>query len=99
MVIGNYLYSMSTNSSIPCALGSLPIASAIVQDALKVNHLGCGRPTLNFHEWPKSNVSKVRAYCSAFDHQIRKIFSGVCRDSHWFEEYLKIIEIYDYFCE
>ena len=47
--------------------------------------------------WPKSNVSKVRAYCSAFDHLIRKIFSGVCRDSHWFEEYLKIIEIDDHF--
>ena len=49
--------------------------------------------------WPKSNVSKVRAYCSASDHLIRKIFSGVCRDSHWFEEYLKIIEIGDYFFE
>ena len=54
---------------------------------------------LEFHStgWPKSNVSKVRAYCSASDHLIRKIFSGVCRDSHWFEEYLKIIEIGDYF--
>ena len=49
--------------------------------------------------WPKSNVSKVRAYYSAFDHLIRKIFSGVCRDSHWFGEYLKIIEIGDYFFE
>ena len=49
--------------------------------------------------WPKSNVSKVRAYYSASDHLIRKIFSGVCRDSHWFEEYLKIIEIGDYFFE
>ena len=47
--------------------------------------------------WPKSNVSKVRAYCSASDHLIRKILSGMCRDSHWFEEYLKIIEIGDYF--
>ena len=47
--------------------------------------------------WPKSNVSKVRAYCSASDHLIRKIFSGVCRDRHWFEEYLKFIEIDDYF--
>ena len=49
--------------------------------------------------WPKSNVSKVRAYCSAPDHLIRKIFSGVCRVGHWFEEYLKIIEIGDYFFE
>ena len=49
--------------------------------------------------WPKSNVSKVRAYCSAPDHLIRKIFSGECRDSHSFEEYLKIIEIGDYFFE
>ena len=49
--------------------------------------------------WPKSNVSKVRAYCSASDHLIRKIFSGVCRGSHWFEEYLKIIEISDNFFE
>ena len=49
--------------------------------------------------WPKSNVSKVRAYCSASDHLIRKIFSGVCRVSRWFEEYLKIIEIGDHFFE
>ena len=49
--------------------------------------------------WPKSNVSKVRAYYSASDHLIRKIFAGVCRDSHWFEEYLKIIETGDYFFE
>ena len=49
--------------------------------------------------WPKSNVPKVRAYCSASDRLIRKIFSGVCRDIHWFEEYLKIIQIHDHFCE
>ena len=49
--------------------------------------------------WPKSNVPKVRAYCSASYHLIRKIFSGVCRDIHWFEEYLKIIEIDDHFFE
>ena len=49
--------------------------------------------------WPKSNVPKVRAYCSASDHLIRKIFSGVCRDIHWFEEYLNIIEIDDHFFE
>ena len=49
--------------------------------------------------WPKSNVPKVRAYCSASDHLIRRIFSGVCRDIHWFEEYLKIIEIDDNFFE
>ena len=47
--------------------------------------------------WPKSNVPKVRAYCSASDHLIRKIFSGVCRESQWFEKYLKIIEIGDHF--
>ena len=49
--------------------------------------------------WPKSNVPKVRAYCSASDDLIRKIFSGVCRDIHWFEEYLKIIVIDDHFFE
>ena len=49
--------------------------------------------------WPKSNVPKVRAYCSASDHLIRKIFAGVCWDIHWFEEYLKIIEIGDHFFE
>ena len=49
--------------------------------------------------WPKSNVPKVRAYYSASDHLIRKIFSGVCRDILWFEEYLKIIEIDDHFFE
>ena len=42
---------------------------------------------------------KVRAYCSASDHLIRKTFFGVCRDIHWFEEYLKIIEIDDHFFE
>ena len=47
----------------------------------------------------QSNVPKVRAYCSASDHLIRKIFSGVCRDIHWFEEYLKMIEINDHFFE
>ena len=49
--------------------------------------------------WPKSNVPKVRAYYSASDHLIRKIFSGVWRDILWFEEYLKIIEIDDHFFE
>ena len=49
--------------------------------------------------WPQSNVSKVRAYCSGSDHLIRKISSGVCRVSHWFDEYLKIIKISDYFFE
>ena len=49
--------------------------------------------------WPKSNVPKIQAYCSASDHLIRKIFAGVCRDIHWFEEYLKIIEIDDHFFE
>ena len=50
-------------------------------------------------------MSKVRAYsnktkyCSASDRLIRKIFPGVCRDSHWFEEYVKIIEIRDNFLE
>ena len=55
--------------------------------------------TTNCTGWPKSNVPKVRAYCSASDHLIRKLFSGVFRDIHWFEEYLKIIEIDDYFFE
>ena len=40
--------------------------------------------------WPKSNVPKVRACSSASYHLIRNIFSGVCRDIHWFEEYLKL---------
>ena len=53
----------------------------------------------NHTGWPKSNVPKVRAYCSASDHLIRKMIAGVCRDIHWFEEYLKIIEIDDHFFE
>ena len=64
-------------------------ATCFVGSTLNLKHTG----------WPKSNVSKVRAYCSASDHLIGKIFSGVYRDSHWFEEYLKIIEIGDYFFE
>ena len=47
--------------------------------------------------WPKSNVLKVRPYCSASDHPIRKICLGVCWDSHWSEEYLKISEMDDKF--
>ena len=45
----------------------------------------------------KFNVPKVRAYCSASDRLICKYFLGVCRDSHWFEVYLKFIEIDDHF--
>ena len=55
--------------------------------------------TLKTARWPKSiNVSKVQAYYSASesDHLIRKNFSGLCRDSHCFEEYLKIIETFTY---
>ena len=37
--------------------------------------------------------AKVLAYFSASDHLTREVFSVVCRDSHWFEEYLKINEI------
>ena len=59
----------------------------------------CLSPFFQSTGWPKSNVPKVRAYCSASDHLIRKIFAGVCRDIHWFEEYLKIIEIDDHFFE
>ena len=55
--------------------------------------------SFNSTGWPKSNVSKVRAYYSASDHLIHKNFSGVCWVSHWFEEYLKIIKIGDYFFE
>ena len=43
--------------------------------------------------WPKSNVPKARAHCSASDHLICEFFSGVFRDIQWIEEYLKIIEI------
>ena len=49
--------------------------------------------------WPKSNVPKVRAYCLASDHLIRKVSSEVCGDFHWFEEYLKIMEIDYHFYE
>ena len=44
-----------------------------------------------------SNQIQGGPKATAFDHLIRKIFSGVCRDSQWFEEYLKIIEIGDHF--
>ena len=57
------------------------------------------RAPFNYTGWPKSNVPKVQAYYSASDQLIRKIFSGACRDIHWFEEYLKIIEIDYHFFE
>ena len=42
-------------------------------------------------------VTSRRFELIASEHMIRKIFSGVCRDSHWFDEYRKIIEIDDNF--
>ena len=44
-----------------------------------------------------SNQIQGGPKATASDHLIREIFSGVCRDSQWFEEYLKIIEIGDHF--
>ena len=45
----------------------------------------------------KDSHPTIRAYCSASGHLIRKIFSGVCRGSHWFQVYLKVIVIDDHF--
>ena len=42
---------------------------------------------------PKSHCAKVRAYCSACDHLIRKIFSGMFQKSSLFEEFNGLSEI------
>ena len=42
---------------------------------------------------PKSHCAKVRAYCSACDHLIRKISSGMFQKSSSFEEFNGFSEI------
>ena len=42
---------------------------------------------------PKSHCAKVRAYCSACVHLIRKISSGMFQKSSSFEEFNGFIEI------
>ena len=42
---------------------------------------------------PKSHCAKVRAYCSACDHLIRKISSGMFQKSSSFEEFNGLSEI------
>ena len=51
--------------------------------------------------WPKSNVQKVRAHCTVSDHLTSKSFQGCVGifTAHWFDEYLKIVEIDHYFFE
>ena len=49
----------------------------------KINYTGC----------PKSHCKKVRAYCSACDHLICKISSGMFQKSSSFEEFNGFIEI------
>ena len=57
--------------------------------AHKVNNTGC----------PKSHYTKVRAYCSACDHLIRKISSGMFQKSSSFEEFDGFSEIDVHFFE
>ena len=59
------------------------------QVAIRVNHTGC----------PKSHCAKVRAYCSACDHLIRKISSGMFQKSSSFEEFNGFSEIDVHFFE
>ena len=76
-------------------------ANAVItrNTVIKIFHMQYESEHGQCHKMYVCNVPKVRAYCSASDHLIRKLFSGVGRDIHWFEEYLKIIEIDDYFFE
>ena len=48
---------------------------------------------------PKSHYTKVRAYCSACDHLIRKISSGMFQKSSSFEEFDGFSEIDVHFFE
>ena len=48
---------------------------------------------------PKSHCAKVRAYCSACDHLIRKISSGMFQKSSSFEEFNGFSEIDVHFFE
>ena len=48
---------------------------------------------------PKSHCAKVRAYCSACDHLIRKISSGMFQKSSSFEEFNSFSEIDVHFFE
>ena len=48
---------------------------------------------------PKSHCAKVRAYCSACDHLIRKISSGMFQKSSSFEEFNGFGEIDVHFFE
>ena len=81
-----------------------PLNQQVHPPAIKPGRLhqviGCNSILKSYNTgWPKSNVSKVRAYCSASDHLIRKTLTGVCREIPWFEEYLEIIDIDVYFFE
>ena len=48
---------------------------------------------LDLYGCPKSHCAKVRAYCSACDHLIRKISSGMFQKSSSFEEFNGFSEI------
>ena len=48
---------------------------------------------------PKSHCTKVRAYCSACDHLICKIPSGMFQESSSFEEFNGFSEINVHFFE
>ena len=48
---------------------------------------------------PKSHCAKVRAYCSACDHLIRKVSSGMFQKSSSFEEFNGFSEIDVHFFE
>ena len=55
--------------------------------------------SLVFQRCPKSHCAKVQAYCSACDHLIRKISSGIIQKSSSFEEFNGFGEIDVHFFE
>ena len=66
----------------------MPILNIVIRMNLR-NSTGC----------PKSHYTKVRAYCSACDHLICKISSGMSQKSSSFEEFDGFSEIDVHFFE
>ena len=62
---------------------TFPLPPCSLQSLTKEQYKGC----------PKSHCAKVRAYCPACDHLIRKISSGMSQKSGSLEEFKSFSEI------